>query len=205
MASRLRHPILERIIAALFGILSLALLDFPFWGASLGSYGWINLSSGLQLALEGANPDLANLVWVTFPSAYSSGVYLPTYGSLSIPVVVFTWWVILGALLVEVLGLVAVLFTQGERSKKFGRLIALGGKFVFLGGLLTACQILYQLTVFTARYSTTYYIFVLYPTVALFIEPLLGIVMWALGSRIRHAAPPLPTTRTRTAASRTAT
>lgn len=191
-SSRVARSVLERVVVALAGILSLVLLDLPFWQASIGSYGWINLSSGLQLALEGANPNLANLILVTYPSAYYSSQYLLTYGSITMPVVIFAWWIILGSILVEFSGFTAILFTHGEKARRFGRLIALGGKFVFVGGFLTVAQVVYHLSQFSSRYNPTMYGIAFYPSFALLIEPLLGIVMWVLGSKIRHA-PEQPT------------
>jgi hypothetical protein len=177
--------VLERIIAALYGILSLVLLGLPFWTVSIVGYGWIDLSSGFQLALVGANPDLPNLVWRTFPTAYFYS-YLPSLGSFAIPVIVFAWCIILGALLVQVMGFTAILFTQGEKAKKFGRLIALGGKFVLIGSLLTLIQVMFQLSDFARRYGGSSYSFVFYPGLALLVEPLLGIAIWLIGDRIRH-------------------
>jgi hypothetical protein len=108
-------------------------------------------------------------------------------GYFTMPAILFMWWVLLGALLVEVTGFVAILFTEGGRSRKFGRMIALGGKFVFVGGLLTAGQILYYLSQFSNSYYAENSGFGFYPGFALVAEPLLGIGMWILGSRIRHA------------------
>jgi hypothetical protein len=188
MSSARGTPIvLERVAASLLGILSLGSLGLPFWEVRIGSYGWINLSSGLQLVLEGANPNLADLIWNAFPASVYESLPNPGMGYFTMPAILFMWWVILGALLVEVMGFVAILFTEGEYSRKFGRMIALGGKFVIVGGLFTAGQILYYLSQFSNISYEMTSSFGFYPGLALVAEPFLGIGMWILGSRIRHA------------------
>jgi hypothetical protein len=175
------------VVAGLFGILSLFLLDFPFLAMIGEPYGWVTLSSGLQIAIEGTNLNPAEIVWESYPPQVYSDWLIPGTGFISYPLVFFVFIIIGGAILVEVAGLVTAVLTDEGQYKSAGKLIATGGGLIAFGSLISIVDILLTITAYY-HISTDGNDLIFFPGFAVFAELIIGLVVAGLGLRIRRSS-----------------
>jgi hypothetical protein len=164
------------IAAALFGSLSLLLLDFSFLGALVGGSLQLDLASGFQLVLSGASPNLAEIV--TLQGYW--GFVLPGRGLSILPAVPSIWLIVGGGIVAESVGFTTIMLRDERYAKRAGGILVLGGLLILIGSLVTFVAIFFAVSKIVIPYVT------FYPGWAIILELFLGLFTLLTGLKERR-------------------